>query len=214
MAVEVSGCGTFTKQLTQVLTLKLSQFVRPFSLLFQFQAQNCHFASQLFPFPPSLSTCGYFAFSSGFDSENAFNLRAHFPPASNTMHSALSLEEQVMTDTGNAVSGADILHILTTQPIENLMFFLEGHSPLPSSESKCQPALPENCTQELARESQSWYLAFQKALSLLHKAEYAEGHSLNKAQSPVCSSLSPIHNNLLLKMKLPVISKMCSVWYF
>lgn len=200
--------------LTQVLTLKFSQFLIPFSLLFQFQAQNCHFASQLFLFPPSLSTCEYFAFSSGFNSDNAFNLRAHFPPASNTMHSALSLQERVMTDTGDAVSGADILHILTTQPIENLMFFLEGHSPLPSlNRSASQPCL-KIAHKNRAKESQSWYLAFQRALSLLHKAGYAEGHSLNKAQSPICSSLSPIHNNLLLEMKLPVISKMCSVWYF
>lgn len=136
------------------------------------------------------------------------------PPASNMMHSALSLEERVMTDTGNAVSGVDILHILTTQPIENLMFFLEGHSPLPSSESKCRPALPENCTQESSKRVTILVFGFSKTLSLLHKAGYAEGHSLNKAQSPICSSPSPIHNNLLLKMKLPVISKMCSVWYF
>lgn len=86
--------------LTQVLPLKLSLFVRPFSLdLFQLQAQNCHYASQLFSFPPTLSACGYFAFSSDFNSKNAFNVGAHLPPASNTMHSALSLQERMMTDT-------------------------------------------------------------------------------------------------------------------
>lgn len=61
--------------LTQVLPLKLPLFVRPFSLdLFQLQAQNCHYASQLFSFPPTLSACGYFAFSSDFNSKNAFNV--------------------------------------------------------------------------------------------------------------------------------------------
>lgn len=90
-------------------------------------------------------------------------------------------KEQVMTDTGNAVSGADILHILTAQPIEILMFFLEGHSPLSSSESKRQPALPENCTQELSKRVTILVFGFLKALSLLHKAGYVEGHSLNKA---------------------------------
>lgn len=90
-------------------------------------------------------------------------------------------KEQVMTDTGNAVSGADILHILTAQPIEILMFFLEGHSPLSSSESKCQPALPENCTQELSKRVTILVFGFLKALSLLHEAGYVEGHSLNKA---------------------------------
>lgn len=64
-----------TWALTLVLPLKLSLFVRPFSLdLFQLQAQNCHYASQLFSFPPTLSACGYFAFSSDFNSKNAFNV--------------------------------------------------------------------------------------------------------------------------------------------
>lgn len=81
------------------------------------------------------------------------------------MHSALRLEEWVMTDTGDAASGVDILHVLTTQPIENLMFFLEGHSPLPSSESKCQPALPENCTQEPSESHNLGIWLFKKPFS-------------------------------------------------
>lgn len=157
-SVEVLGYGTFRKQLASNSS-SLDHSV----CSFYFWAQNCHFVSQLFPCTPSFSTCGYFAFSSGFNSGNAFNIRAHFPPASKTMHSALSLEEWVMTDTGNAVSGADILHILTTQPIENLVFFLEGHSPLPSSESKCQPALPENCTQESSKRVTILVFGFSKS---------------------------------------------------
>lgn len=163
--MEVSGYGTFTKELGSNSNPRpeVVSVFRPFSLdLFQLQAQNCHYASQLFSFPPTFSACGYFAFSSDFNSKNAFNVGAHLPPASNTMHSALSLEEQMMTDTSDAVSGADILHILTTQPIENLIFFLEGHSPLPSSESKRQPARPENCTQEPSKRVTILVFGFSK----------------------------------------------------
>lgn len=70
--------------------IPLEHFLCPFS----FGNRIAILSSSFFLFHHRFADVDILHFSSGFNTENAFNTRAHFPPllASNTMHSALSLE--------------------------------------------------------------------------------------------------------------------------
>lgn len=148
--VEVSGIWYLHQAAELQLTglkssLQLLQFFRPFFFsAFSVTGTELPFCLPAISFSTSALWMWVFCIFPLVSTQRMLLILEHIslPPSSPCQQAIRSTllsawKEQVMADRGNAVSGADTLHVLTAQPIEILMFFLEGHSPLPSSESKC-----------------------------------------------------------------------------